>query len=31
MLSTGVVGLQPAVAHMYQASGPRAKCGPRSL
>ena len=31
MLSTGIVGLQHAVAHMYQTGGPRAKCGPRSL
>jgi len=31
MLSTGIVGLQHAIAHMYQTGGPRAKCGPRSL
>jgi len=31
MLSTGIVGLQHAVAHICQTGGPRAKFGPRSL
>jgi len=31
MLSTGIIGLQHAVAHMCQTGGQRAKCGPRSL
>jgi len=28
MLSTGVVGLQHAIAHMCQTGGPWVKCGP---
>jgi len=31
MLSTGIVGLQRAVAHMCQTGGPRVKCGPPRL
>jgi len=31
MLSTGIVGLQHAIARTYQTGGPRTKCGPRSL
>jgi len=31
MLSTGIVRLQHAVAHVYQTGGPRAERGPRSL
>jgi len=31
MFLTGIVGVQHAVAHMYQTCGPQAKCGPRSL
>ena len=31
MLSLGIVGLQHAVAHMYQTGDPQAKRGPRSL
>jgi len=31
MLSTGIVGLQHALAHLYQTGGPGVKCGPRSL
>jgi len=31
MLSTGIVGLQHAVAHICQTGGLRVKCGQRSL
>jgi len=31
MLSTAIVGLRHAVAHMCQTGDPWAKCGPRSL